>query len=708
MNKHVHKLLFLLVFLPIFSFSQYPPKPFTIGTMVVGTGGTVEVPVTADSNWQNMTQFKGTFTFDPTVITWNSMTNWGLTYPAGAIFTQTTPGVVTLNFSTLISIGGSLPPGGLIFNLKFNVIGAVGTSSAINFTGSPQSMYWSNGFGWSGSNFTVNPGSVTIACLAPAANFTSTPNFYSTTFNNTSTYPGTSSWNFGDGTTSTLSNPTHTYAAPGSYNVCLIETSACGVDTTCSTVNVCTNMPVTNFTLAQNQTTLTCTDATSNAPNTWNWAFGDGTTSTLQNPSHTYASAGNYTVCLISGNGCSMDTTCQTITVTCVSPTANYTQTTNYLTATFTNSSTGLPTSYSWTFGDGSTSTLQNPTHSYATSGTYNACLTATNVCGTNTYCQNVVINCPVPVLNWSNTTSGLSATFTDLTTNSPTNWLWNFGDGTTSTMQNPTHVYSAPGTYNVCLFSGNPCGNSSFCQSVTIICPQTTSTFTSAITNYNVVFTDQSPNLPFTWAWTFGDGGTSNQQNPNHTYTANGNYNVCLTVANSCGSSTSCDTLSISCPIVNTAWTKTTANEVVSFTDATTNTPLSWAWDFGDGNTSTMQNPVHTYTNSGSYNVCLTTTNNCGTDSSCQTFFVSVTGLEDLTFEWTSVSPNPAKEFLQINTSFEGLMHVQMFNLQGKLMSTYQVKNEDKIDVQNWAKGSYLLVIDMNGTLISRKFTID
>jgi PKD repeat protein len=676
--------------------------------MIVGTGGTVNVPVKADSTWSNITSFKGTFTFDPTVITWNSMANWGLSYPAGAVFTQTTPGVVTFTYSSLISIGGSLGAGMTIFDLKFNVIGAVGTSSAINFIGSPQAMYWGNGFGWSGANFGYIPGSVTIACLAPTAAFTSTPNFYTTNFTNTTTYPGTASWTFGDGGTSTMTNPSHTYAAPGTYTVCLIETSACGIDTTCSTVNVCTNMPISNYTFTQNQTTLNCTDATSGSPNSWSWTFGDGGTSSIASPSHTYATAGTYSVCLISGNGCGIDTACQSVTITCVSPTSNYTKTINYLTAAFTNTSTGLPTSYLWNFGDGTTSTLQNPTHSYATSGTYNACLTTTNVCGTNTFCQNVIINCPVPVLNWSNTTNGLSAVFTDMTTNAPTNWLWNFGDGTTSTQQNPTHIYSAPGTYNVCLYSGNPCGNSSFCQNVTIVCPQTVSNFTNVVTNYSAVFTDQSTNLPFTWAWTFGDGGTSNQQNPNHTYAANGNYIVCLVVSNSCGSSTFCDTISVTCPIVATSWTKATANEVVTFTDGTTNTPLTWAWDFGDGNTSTIQNPVHTYTTSGSYTTCLTTTNNCGTDSSCQTFFISVSGLSDLTFELTSLSPNPAKDYLQINTSFNGLMNVQMFNLQGQLMTAYQVKNEDKIDIQNWAKGSYLLVIDMDGTLVSRKLILE
>ena len=703
--------LLVILFLTLFAgkaFSQYPPLGVNIGNLIVGPGGTVDVPFTAGANFQNITNLTCTFTFDPTKITWNSMQNWGLSYPAGAVFTQTTPGVLTFTWSSLISIGPTLPVGGLIFNLRFNVIGSIGDVSPVTFTNSPQNTTWYNGFGWSGTNFTAVNGSVTIACLTPTVNYTATPNFYSYTFNNTSTNGGTYAWNFGDGGTSTAASPSHTYATAGTYTVCLISTNSCGADTMCQTINVCTNLPVSNFSVTNSQLNISCTDATTFSPNTWSWNFGNGGTSTVQNPNYTYSSVGTYNVCLTSGNGCGTSTSCQNVTVSCVYPTAAWTNTSINLNASFTNASTGLPTSYLWNFGNGMTSTSQNPTYTYSATGTYNVCLIATNVCGSDTLCQNITITCPVPVASWTNTTNGLSSTFANTTTNNPTSNLWTFGDGASSTQTSPTHVYPSAGVYNVCLFTSSSCGNTSSCQTITIVCPNTNAAFSNSVTNYTASFTDLSINTPTSWSWNFGDGTTSTTQNPSHTYAANGTYSVCLISHNACGADTICQNIVISCTLPAASWSKSMANEVVTFTDLTTNTPNSWLWDFGDGGTSTMQNPVHTYTNAGTYTVCLTSTSTCGSDSSCQTIVVAVTGLESPSFENITLSPNPATESLQIHTSFNGTMAVKLFNLQGKLMSTFEVTKENKIDIQKWAKGSYLLLIDMDGKLVSKQIIFE
>src|SRR6185503_5786279 len=98
-------------------------------------------------------------------------------------------------------------------------------------------------------------------------------------------------------------------------------------------------------------------------------------------PSHTYATAGTYNVCLIVADGCSNDTICNNVTVTCPALTAGFSNSPSALTVAFTNTSAGTPTTYAWTFGDGGTSSLQNPSHTYITAGTYNVCLIVADAC---------------------------------------------------------------------------------------------------------------------------------------------------------------------------------------------------------------------------------------------------------------------------------------------------------------------------------------
>ncbi len=140
----------------------------------------------------------------------------------------------------------------------------------------------------------------------------------------------------------------------------------------------------------------------------------------------------------------------------------------------FTDLSDNYPTSWSWSFGDGGTSTQQNPSHTYAANGTYTVCLTATNAGGSSTQvCKQVVVNNiitqPVANFSWINPSGGL-VNFTDLSTNTPTSWLWNFGDASpTSTAQNPNHIYAANNTYNVCLTATNGAGSNQVCKSVVV-----------------------------------------------------------------------------------------------------------------------------------------------------------------------------------------------------------------------------------------------
>lgn len=273
------------------------------------------------------------------------------------------------------------------------------------------------------------------------------------------------------------------------------------------------------------------------------WDFGDGQTSTTLSPSHTYAAFGTYNVCLISTNSCGSDTSCSSVTVTCPSPAASFTTIPTGFSVQFNDGSGQGPTAWAWDFGDGGTSTLQNPTHLYAAPGTYNVCLITSNICGSDTVCNPVTV-CAQPVSSFTFTTSGLTATFTNNSTNGTTSF-WDFGDGVNATQTSPSHIYPGPGTYNACLITFNACYSDTLCQLVTI-CPLPAPGFSFTANNFVYDFLDNTSGTNTAWAWTFGDGGTSTVQNPQHTYAANGTYTVCLTVTNACGSDSTCQNLAV------------------------------------------------------------------------------------------------------------------------------------------------------------------
>ncbi|MCH8318430.1 MAG: gliding motility-associated C-terminal domain-containing protein, partial [Bacteroidetes bacterium] len=177
-----------------------------------------------------------------------------------------------------------------------------------------------------------------------------------------------------------------------------------------------------------------------------------------------------------------------------------------------------------------------------STAGGYQVVVTNTDSCSDTSAVETVTVNSLLPIPNFGYSDSSLTVTFTDLSVNE-TMWTWDFGDGNTDTVQNPVHTYDNAGTYNVCLTVGNACGSDSICDSVTVICIPSTANFGYSDANLTVNFSDSSSN-GITWYWDFGDGNTDTLQNPVHTYTTAGTYNVCLTAGNACGSDTACDSV--------------------------------------------------------------------------------------------------------------------------------------------------------------------
>lgn len=212
---------------------------------------------------------------------------------------------------------------------------------------------------------------------------------------------------------------------------------------------------------------------------------------------------------------------------------------------------------------------------------------------------------------------------FTDLSSGNPTSWSWSFGDGSGSSSQNPSHTYGASGTYTVTLNISSANCSDSYTTTVTVgnVVPSCVADFYSYADSNNVQliqFIDNSAGSPTSWSWDFGDGATASTQNPNHTYAATGSYNVTLSISSANCSDTYTTTVVVGnvtpgC-IANFTFAPDSNNtSLIHFYDASTGNPTNWMWDFGDGNTSSLQNPFHSYASSGTYNVSLIITgNNC------------------------------------------------------------------------------------------------
>lgn len=295
--------------------------------------------------------------------------------------------------------------------------------------------------------------------------------------------------------------------------------------------------------------TVNYTDLSIDSVNTWNWNFGDGDTSGIQNPQHIYTDPGTYTVSLtVTGPGGS-DTETKTdyITVSYPPPAASFSGDPTFgiapLTVQFTDQSADSVNTWKWWFGNGDTSNLQHPEFTYDDPGIYSVSLLVTgpggsDSTGINNYIEVVY---PVPTADFEgDPTSGnapLEVQFTDLSVDSVMSWDWDFGDGNTSSEQHPGHIYIDPGSYTVILTVNGPGGSDTATKTnyISVGYPPPLADFTGEPTagSYplEVSFNDLSSGEVETWKWYFGDGDTAMIQNPVHTYNNMGNYSVALKI---------------------------------------------------------------------------------------------------------------------------------------------------------------------------------
>jgi gliding motility-associated-like protein len=438
-------------------------------------------------------------------------------------------------------------------------------------------------------------------------------------------------WDFGDGGTSTLPNPVHIYNTAGTYTVKIVVRNNAGCIDSLVKIQAITIGTVTaEFSepaaICAGQSFQLINRSQPNPTGAY-WDFGDGSVSTVLNPFKVYASGGIYAIKLISDFGACKDSISKTITVL-DKPSADFTATNRTackppLTTSFSSSTTGA-TSFKWFFGDGDSSSLENPTHIYNTPGEYDVILVAKNDAGcTDTIRRNAFVRIQPPQASISNIPAEGCEPFTFIPTSvvqsldSIVHYRWDFGDGIIQDGLSPLHIYPA-GTYSLKLIvtSAGGCTDTVEAPAAIRVGTKPNPSF-SATPRYTcafqqISFTDLTSGPVDSWMWYFGDGGTSTDSNPTHFYQDTGYFDVLLIVKNNgCEDSIRInDYVHIRPPIakfIDSSGCDTKFSR--KFIDQSIGA-LSWNWNFGDGTTSTEQNPVHIFPSPGTYTVQLTVRN--------------------------------------------------------------------------------------------------
>jgi gliding motility-associated-like protein len=478
----------------------------------------------------------------------------------------------------------------------------------------------------------------------PEAGFTFTEECLdqTTQFNDTSSVSTGSvsawDWDFDDGNTSTNQSPTHTYASADTYDVQQIVTTGQGcTDTAVESVPVYP-VPSADFSASvecQGDSTRFTDNSSISSGNisNWSWDFGDGNSSSLQNPAHLYDSSGTFNVTLVvtSDQGC-QDSISKFVDVNSV-PSADFSFTTTCdgEVTDFTDQSTianGSITSWYWDFGDGDTSDIPNPNHTYDTVGSYQVTLIVNSAGGCGDTTVKTVPVHPNPRTNFTANTvcEGDSTQFNDLSSISSGNvvaWNWAFGDGNTDTVQHPTHQYSSSDTYDVNLSIVSDQGCTADTTISVVVHPSPRASYSvDNLCNTDTVFfydeSDLSPGSIVKWDWDLGNGDTDTVPNPYSTYDTAGSYPIELVVVSDQGCT---DTLNSSLnKRPNPTADFTATDECLGDSTQFTNQSRSYSavnWVFGDGNFSTENDPKHLYDSAGTYRVILRATTPLGCQDS-------------------------------------------------------------------------------------------
>jgi PKD repeat protein len=427
-------------------------------------------------------------------------------------------------------------------------------------------------------------------------------------------------------------------------------------------------------------------------------------------------------------------------------------------TVSFVNTSSGTysTSTYNWYFGDGNSQYIQmnnsgNTAHTYSSNGVYTVTLTINDSLTTScnsTISQTLAIttaSClggasfqyniyPNGVVDFTNTSGGSSLTYT-----------WGFGDGNTSNATSPTHTYSTSAIYNVSLTATTPSATCTFStlQSfyVNVSPCNLVASYSSAINNNTVSFTNTSAGTSTStqYAWYFGDGSSSNFQNPTHTYSTSGTYYVILQLTDNAGFICN-DSIGGVVTVTNGPCSANASFNIAkdSLLALTWNisptisggvvTGILWNW--GDGSTSSSMFPSHSYSAAGTYSICLSVTISCASGTATATYcslssIYRMAGGNDMIYvrvidpsnpvgvsniksnDGIRLYPNPSNGKFKLETADPGT-HLKITDISGTIVFSESLgAGVNAIDLQDLAAGIYFVRIISEKDEIRTKLVI-
>ena len=537
-------------------------------------------------------------------------------------------------------------------------------------------------------------------------------------FSDISTNSPTSwSWDFGDGIgTSTSQNPSYTYTANGTYNVCLTTTNSVGSSTTCQLVTVSSIATVANFTASSTSfcqgTCITFADKSTNVPLTWSWSFPGGTpaTDTAKNPIICYTTPGTYDVTLIVTNGGGSDTLVQSayITVTsCPPPVAGFTALDTSVCigdpVTFTDKTTESPNSWVWSMPGATpdSSNLQNPTVTYAATGTYSVTLIASNTVGSDTLTKvnYITVNAlpTTPTITVGGSTTICQGDSVTLTSSSPTGNMWSNG------MNSQSIEATTAGGYTVTVTDGNGCSATSDTTTIAVnSAPATPIIIAGGLTSFceggTVVLTSNTASGNI---WSTGDTTVS--------ITVSSSASITLSVIDSIGCVSAASAATAVTMLPNPPVPGITANGNVLTSDISN----TYQWYMGSTLLTGETSVDYTITQSGTYSVEVTDVNGCSTMSN--PFSATYTGLEDLPgkvqFKVFPV-PSEGEVHLHLDAMERGDYLIELTNVIGEVIYTERMKDFSgkfmhTLALSEYGTGVYFVRLQSSGHALTRKVIV-
>ena len=503
-------------------------------------------------------------------------------------------------------------------------------------------------------------------------------------------------YEFGDGATSTAVDPTNAYGAWGVYNAQLIVEDAFGCkDTSIHTVNI-HEPPVAAFTpiedcLQPNYPFEDQSSANDGVVDDWQWDFGDLGTSILQNPTHSYVVYGNYDVQLIveTDLGCS-DTVIQTV-IFHELPTVDFLvppicQLSAFNLTDQSSVTDGILTDWFYEFEPGGTSNTANPSYTYVNSGPASIQLTVTTShgCIDSTTIAATVNPKPLAEFNFINACDTYPISFNDqssVVSGSVDDWTWNFGDLSTDSVQDPSHLYAAPGTYPVNLIVATDQG----CLDTVA---HTVEVYNAPVADFSFAdnclmdlstFTDQSSSISGfinSWNWSFGDTETSIGEGPQlHQYDNPGSYNVQLIISSQYNClDTSIQEITVHpLPEADFIADSVCFGQATSFTDMSTiltGSINSYSWVFEFGQSSSDINPTHIFSQTGYHSVGLTLTSDQGCKDTLHKD-IRVYVLPEPEFAHNDTCDQDSVQFINLSQISEGSIDFYNWNFGDSFNST-------------------------------------